>query len=299
MGEYLHRLAEGQLEMRPIIGITLSSDGGEADSLLPGRSLYYANRDYALAVEKAEAVPLFLPIVRDHQTLGEILSFIDGLLISGGGRPLPDEILREPQLPTLRKQNPERYDHDALLIAEALKRQMPVLGICRGAQMLNEVTGGTMYLRLSPWVEESAEHLQTLPGNQPCHRIRLEPGSKLAAIMGVQELWVNSFHVQAIKECGQGFAIVARAEDRVVEAIEATVHPFAIGVQFHPEKMIDQTPFQALFAAFRVAAGEYATRKAGSGSPGAWSRTQIPGSGVAIKPRESTHTSQRKQGGER
>ena len=219
--------------MLPIIGITLAFETTPENSLVPGADLYYTNREYARAVELAGAVPVMLPAVEDEAVLQGLLDHLDALVVTGGVRPLPKDMLAGSVLPGLKEQNPARYAYDYRLIAEALRRDMPVLGICRGHQMINEVTGGSLCLRLP----EPHPHRQTSPPVTPAHAVAIEPDTLVHRIVGQRRLPVNSLHLQAVKKAGPGMVVAARAEDGVVEAIESKNHSFVLGLQFHPEKM--------------------------------------------------------------
>lgn len=251
----------------PTIGITVSRDEGGADALLPGRPLVFTNEEYVQAVLLAGRSPSggVRPVLLPHLAEGApaeaarsgLLDLIDGLLVTGEARALPANVRAQPQLPTLFEQAPQRYRSDAAWIKGALARGTPVLGICRGAQMIGEVTGGSICLRLP---DGEVRHSQALPGDQPAHRIRVEPGTRLQDIVGSTELEVNSFHLQAVEQPGPGFVVSARAGDGAVEAIESTRHPFVLGVQFHPERMVRVEALQRIFLALLAAADEYARR---------------------------------------
>ncbi|HHY37298.1 MAG TPA: gamma-glutamyl-gamma-aminobutyrate hydrolase family protein, partial [Firmicutes bacterium] len=187
------------------------------------------------------------------------------IVTGGAGNSLPPASLQQPYLPGLREQNPERYVFDACLIKQALKLGMPLVGICRGNQMLNEVRGGTIYSRLQTEIPGSLRHNQDgrAPWGEPWHTLILDPTSELASIFGVHKVGVNSLHHQAIHKVGQGLRAVAYAPDGVVEAIESEEHPFVFGLQFHPEKMLGEPFANNFFQALREAALDYKKAKAG------------------------------------
>jgi putative glutamine amidotransferase len=134
---------------------------------------------------------------------------------------------------------------------------MPILAICRGAQALNIVRGGSLHQHL-PDLSEEIRHRQSIPGDRPSHEARLVPGSRLAAALGAEAdagadeptLGVNSFHHQAIERVGEGLAVSARAPDGTVEAIEDPGRPFLIGVQWHAEVLLDRPYESGLFRSF-------------------------------------------------
>ncbi|KYH33178.1 gamma-glutamyl-gamma-aminobutyrate hydrolase family protein [Neomoorella mulderi] len=239
--------------MLPIIGITVAFETILENSPVPGADLYYTNREYARAVELAGAVPVMLPAVKDETVLRGLLDRLDALVVTGGVRPLPKDMLAEPVLPGLKEQNPARYASDYRLIAEALRRDMPLLGICRGHQMINEVTGGNLCLRLP----EPHPHCQTSPPAAPAHAVEIEPDTLVHRIVGQRHLPVNSLHLQAVEKVGPGMIVAARAEDGVVEAIESKNHSFVLGLQFHPEKMTDESIYLNFFKALANQAKAY------------------------------------------
>lgn len=253
----------------PIIGITCSFDGGGHDALIPGRKLLLLGQEYTGAIEAAGGHAVVLPLARERAVAGEILDLLDGLLCPGNDLPLAERVATRPQLPDLRGQNPTRYDSDARWLTAALGRGMPVLGICRGMQMLNDVLGGTLHSRLYP-PEEKERHSQTLPGDRPWHDVEVEPGTLLHRLLGTQRLPVNSFHVQGVDRTGTGLRVSARAPDGAVEAIEGVEPAFVLGVQFHPERMLEAEPaLGGIVAGFIAAAAAYRfrnKRRAGCGS---------------------------------
>lgn len=215
--------------MRPRIGITCGF-AGERDPLA-------LDRDYADAVDRAGGVPLVVPPGVPGEALAETLEALDGLLFSGGPDVDPARFGEEP-LPGMGRIDPARDEAELFLARLGLEREMPLLGVCRGAQVLNIASGGDLYQDLPSQVEGVLKHVQQpTPMSYPTHRIRIEPGSLLARITGKVSLRVNSWHHQAIRRVAFGFVPTARTEDGVIEAIEKTGEPFILGVQFHPESM--------------------------------------------------------------
>ncbi len=237
MKEYLDNNLERRKNLRPIIGITCawsietwedSSDGG----------YYYVGKPYVEAVYKYGGIPLLITPQHkeaDIETLiDEILDNVDGLLFSGGGdarRFLSDE------LPTLEAQQPRRYYFEKNLMLQAWKRKMPVLGICRGHQMIAEVFEGS----ISKNTVEG--HKQNIPGYEPWHEITIDKESKIYDIISKDKWNVNSFHKQVIGDIPKGFKVTMMAENNIIEGIEALDNIFFLGVQFHPEELeqIDKT----------------------------------------------------------
>ncbi len=241
---------------KPIIGITPSFDRECDRPLISGRPLLYVTQENVRAIRAARGHAVILPTCLDDED--DLLDQLDGLLVTGTETPLPRRLRQRGQLPGLREQNPERYDSDSRWLRGALARRMPVLAICHGMQMLNDILGGSLWPRIFP-KNESERHAQTAPPDQPWHPLHVLPGSLLAASLGVTETMVNSFHVQAVRRPGDGVQVTGFSADGVVEAIECPGYPFVIGVQFHPERLVRSNPHMLnLFRAFVSAAAAYA-----------------------------------------
>jgi len=178
------------------------------------------------------------------------LDCIDGLLLTGGGD--IDPRLYDGNIETAEQVDRERDDFETALYHGAIRRGMPVLGICRGIQLINVIHGGTLKdLRHDP--EMAGRHGIGL-SSMTAHSITISSGSRLASILGSHQLEVNSFHGQAVDRLGQGLAVTARAPDGVVEAIERPGEPFVVCTQWHPEVPPQQT---AVFERFLEAARQY------------------------------------------
>lgn len=243
------------MDTRPIIGITPNYDGGDVEPLLPGKPLLFVHPDYLTAVTAAGALPLILPLCPREP--GPLLDRVDALLISGNEKPLPAAMRTGSEWPSLREQNPTRYASDVGWLKAALSRGMPVLGICRGMQVLNEVMGGSVENRAGT-TEPICGHHQSAPGHLPSHPLHVEPGSLLARLLGPGPVAVNSFHAQGISRVGNGLRVTGSAPDDVVEAVEAISGPFCLGLQFHPEKLIGtDARFLSIFKALAAAARAY------------------------------------------
>lgn len=236
---------------RPRIGITANqflTEGG----ILAGTKRQYVSDAYIQAILGAGGVPVVLPVVVDQEAIAEQADLVDGLLLSGGGDIQPQLFGEEPVC-QLGKVLPERDLHELSLVKIAVTAAKPILGICRGCQLLNIALGGSIYQHLSP-LETNLQHDQQSPGYYTGHTVILEAGSKLASLWGTVVM-TNSFHHQAIKVAAPGMNITARTKDGIVEAIEHDTAPFIVGVQWHPELMLDsQTNMLALFIAFVKAA---------------------------------------------
>ncbi|RDV84345.1 gamma-glutamyl-gamma-aminobutyrate hydrolase family protein [Ammonifex thiophilus] len=229
------------------IGITVGLDQDE--------SRYLSPRAYAEAVSRAGGLPLLLPPLPPGE-VPAVLRLVRGIVLSGGND-LDPVYFGEECLPLTRRIEPERDAFELALARLALHRRVPLLGICRGMQVLNVAAGGSLYQDLSLGIPNPLKHFQEAPRWYASHWVELLPGSRLARIMGgVTRLKTNSFHHQAVRQVAPGFKAVAWTSDGVVEAIEAEGEAFALGVQFHPETMIYKEPlFLRLFVALVQAAG--------------------------------------------
>lgn len=229
---------------KPLIGITVNRDYT--------RERYWLPAAYCHHVEKAGGVPLLLP-PSGAASLPALLSCLNGILLSGGGDINPLYFGEEPQ-PGLGDCDPRRDDWEMGLAREVLKRDLPLLGVCRGLQLLNVAAGGSMVQHLSgPGL---LQHMQKAPRCYPSHTVNVFPATRLARVVGEGHLAVNSFHHQASGRPAQCLTIAASASDGVVEALESHTHRFVLAVQWHPETL-DHPSTDALFTALIEAAAPF------------------------------------------
>ncbi|MDR1632827.1 MAG: membrane dipeptidase [Dysgonamonadaceae bacterium] len=192
---------------------------------------------YVNAVVKAGGTPVLIPLVTDKAVLENIISHIDGLILSGGGD-IHSSLFGEKLHPAVTDYKLERDMYDLALILSATERQMPVLGICRGHQVINVAFGGTLIQDIPSQIPGSKiVHNQAEAREIATHSVRINPESKLYQIVKQNDLQVNSFHHQAVKTVAPGFNAVAFSEDGLVEAIESGEGKTILGVQWHPETM--------------------------------------------------------------
>jgi putative glutamine amidotransferase len=227
--------------MGPMVGITL----GDGDQ--PG--LHALREDYVRSVERAGAIPVLLPPVRPEDTPA-ILDRLDGVVLSGGVDVDPVLYGQAPH-PKLGRVNRRRDDFELALAREALRRDVPLLAICRGHQVLNVATGGTLVQDIPSTVTGAVEHEGKGPRFRYAHRVDLEGPSLLRAILRRDSVSVNSLHHQAVERPGDGLVVSARCpEDGVVEGLEMPGRRFVVGVQWHPESFWNRPDsFQSLFSA--------------------------------------------------
>lgn len=223
--------------MKPIIGITC---GHTAKS--GGR--YYVNEPYVRCIEKAGGMPLLIPAMKDDLDIKGLLQSMDGILLPGGVDIDPVHFGEEP-LEGLGDVEPE-WDRLELFVARlALEWDLPILGICRGIQLLNVAAGGSLYQDISSQVNaQRIQHRQKAPRWYATHYISIEAGSILEQLWGRDEVRVNSFHHQAVRTLAPGFTVTAKSRDGIIEGVESHSHRFACGVQWHPELMVESHPEQ-------------------------------------------------------
>lgn len=224
-------LQKGALVMRPVIGITCDYDSNAGRSAL--------SDTYEKAIYHAGGLPVLLSISAVHVP-EETAYHLDGLLLSGGGDVNP-LLYGEMPKPKLGSVNPERDEQEIALCKAMETEKKPILGICRGAQVLNVAMGGTVYQDIFSEIafQNLMKHSQEAPRRMPSHMVELKQGSLLETVFGKRQLLVNSFHHQAVKDAAPNFSITAYANDGLPEAIEKITDAIAVGVQWHPECMFD------------------------------------------------------------
>lgn len=213
----------------PLVGITsvyLAGQDGE-----PARA--GVNMTYVEAVTAAGAIPVVLPPLADAQALAAYLDRLDGLVLVGG-RDIPPEAYGEEPGPTVVPMPRERWDFESALLRQWLATDKPVLGICLGSQLPNVVRGGTLIQDIPSEVGDEVVHSSRAGVH---HRVRIDPDSRLYRILGESEVDVWARHHQAVKTVGEGLTAVAHSDDGLVEATEIRDKPFAVFVQWHPERM--------------------------------------------------------------
>lgn len=212
----------------PVIGITGNFSEGNL-MLAPG---------YYTSVLKAGGIPFIIPPFEDEDVLVKLLDEIDGILLTGGADINPLFLHEEP-IKELHGINPHRDRQELLLTRLAANRQLPLLGICRGMQVMNAALGGVLYQDIHVQMEGvRIKHSQDLERSFASHTVKIEPDTLLEKILQADSVAVNSFHHQAVKEPAPGFKVSARAADGVIEAIESCAYKSMLGVQWHPECFI-------------------------------------------------------------
>ncbi|WP_438316421.1 gamma-glutamyl-gamma-aminobutyrate hydrolase family protein [Sporosarcina sp. FA9] len=233
---------------RPIIGVNCNFKPH-----LGEQGTFNLDRAYTQAVYDTGGIPQIIPLLPIKE-VEQLLDLYDGLLLTGGGGLLP-HIKEMDALPGLSDQNPMRHEFDLELVKVATKKGMPILGLCRGHQTINDANGGSI-MNLN-----SNKHLQKEKGNHVHHEIIVEPNSKLYECVEAVRIGVNSFHSQVIDKPGEGLSISSYSADGFVESIESEGESFIVGVQFHPEFMMENKAMSGIYESFIEASNVYKARK--------------------------------------
>jgi len=236
----------------PIIGLSASMLTIDTGRLL-GRERVFVGQDYIKAIVQAGGIPVVLPIIDSEEYAVRQLDLVDGLILSGGYDVDPNFFGEEPH-PLLEATYLQRDLHEMALLRHAYEKKMAVLGICRGMQLINVAFGGDLYQDLSDFEHKILQHNQNNNLHQGTHAVDLEKGTILEKVFKQKSIRTNSLHHQAVKVLADGFQVSARSRDGVIEAIEKNDYPFMLGLQWHPELMVEADPNTLdLFKAFMTA----------------------------------------------
>ena len=217
---------------KPLIGVTPAYDYENG--------VINCHKDYCEAINKSGGAAIIISGFQDDDILLEIFERCDGFLISGGPDADPKHY-GEKTLPFCGTISPYRDYLENFIIKKALECNKPILGICRGMQMLNVAAGGTLYqdIYMQNKDKEILQHSQEAPKWYPIHDIHIEKDSIIWKSFQADTFSVNSFHHQAVKDLAQDFKSTSHSSDGIIESIEHKNHKFAVGVQWHPERMIE------------------------------------------------------------
>lgn len=212
--------------MKPIIGIVpLVDDKKESLWMLPG---------YMNGVLAVGGIPVILPLTSDCSVISQLLDKVQGILLTGG-HDVDPRIYGEEPITKCGSACVERDSMEKELLDQALDRDMPVLGICRGIQFINAYLGGTLYQDLPTQFDSSVEHHMSPPYDVPVHSVSVLEDSGLYRLLNTDKLQVNSYHHQAIKDKADRLSVMAVSEDGLIEAVEMPDKKFVWAVQWHPE----------------------------------------------------------------
>ncbi len=245
--------------VKPIIGITPDFNPGNREDMGGKEPTYFLRARYLQAVQDAGGVPIVLPLVRGLTQQEFLLQRLDGLLVTGSGSDLAPELYGERQRYPFRRMSEERAQLELGLSKLAFGHGLPTLGICGGMQSMNVALGGSLIQDIPSQLVTRIQHRPTTSATKTAHLIHIEPNSLLRRIAKRASILVNSSHHQSIKSVPSSFQATAVAPDGVIEAIEASIHPFWLGVQWHPEYLYRKDAIQKrLFFALIKAARQFA-----------------------------------------
>jgi len=222
------------MNKRPVIGVTLDSEQSGGYSTYPW---YALRQNYADAIIAAGGLPVALP--HDAALAPDYLDQLDALVVTGGAFDVDPVLYGEGERHATVMLKEGRTAAELALTRGALERNLPVLGICGGQQLLAVALGGTLIQHIPDSIADPLEHEQTNPRHEPGHQVAIVPGTLLHRIAGASEMRVNSAHHQAVRDPGPHAIIDALAPDQVIEGIEDPRYRFCLGVQWHPEFFID------------------------------------------------------------
>lgn len=220
----------------------------EATNIINERNAEFAPDPAIQAVTKSGGIPIILPSI-DPEDAPSYVDLFDGLLMLGGFDIDPTFFNEEPHY-NLGETYRKRDLFEIALLKAAIKAGKPVMGICRGMQVINVALGGTLYQDLSEDPQAKLKHNQQAPGNLPTHHVNIQSGSMLSSLIG-ERSYVNSRHHQALHQLAPSLQTVAKSDDGVIEAVESKLNAQILGVQWHPENMFKHNQeSQALFTNF-------------------------------------------------
>ena len=231
---------------QPLIGITCSQK-----SISHQRTDSFLHDEYSEAVALAGGLPLLIPVSFPVKDLPTLLSRLDGVLLSGGGDIAPALSGNEND-PYSSHISASRDALELKIVEIAVTRDLPLLGICRGCQILNVALGGSLYTDIDAQYPTSIRHSQSAARSPAylAHEVKIMPDSVLASILKQPTLPVNSRHHQAVRQLAPGFLVTAQASDGLIEAIEFAGKRFCLGVQWHPESLQSSEAQRRIFEVF-------------------------------------------------
>lgn len=243
---------------RPIIGITT-----QTLEAIPGElpRCWVMSQRYVDVLTSVGAIPWVIPLSHDMSTLRAVYERLDGIFLPGGVDVDPDQY-RESRLPACGVTDADRDRVEVALVQWAMAERKPVLAVCRGVQVLNVASGGTLYQDLAEWCDAAIKHdywpSEVRQRQDLVHDVSIEEGTQLASIIGAGATIVNSMHHQGIKTLAPGLVVNARAPDGLIEGVEGRDDGYLIGVQWHPEELVETDPaMRRLFASFIESASAF------------------------------------------
>ncbi|MFZ3090071.1 MAG: TIGR02266 family protein [Nitrospirota bacterium] len=237
MFQSLVEVSARYIERMPVIGITVDYEHPTARSKDKKEPYLFLKEAYVNAIEENGGIPLLLPITAGSELIEKYMEMIDGLLITGGNFDIDPRYYGEEASQKLGEIKEERTGFEMALAKIALDKDMPVLGICGGMQLLNVLAGGALYQDIPTQLRGAINHQQKAPKDNTSHSVKITNNSRLHKIVMKDSIMVNSSHHQGVKIYGKVLLGSAVSEDGLIEAIESPNHRFVIGVQWHPEAL--------------------------------------------------------------
>lgn len=228
---------------KPLIGITTYNSVNKFD-----RDIAAVQHTYIRAVAQGGGIPVLIPAILDEKNRMELYSRLQGVLFSGGGD-ISLKYFKGEDHPKISGVDEDRDVTELTLLKQSVEDGKPFLAICRGIQVMNVALGGTLYTHIPDQVKTGLQHDQD-EFTTLAHPVNLHEDSRMAEIFGETLLRVNSLHHQGLKDVASTLRAVGYAPDGVIEAVELPSHPYAIGVQWHPEWLTDQPVMRRLFKSF-------------------------------------------------
>ncbi|MEE2694978.1 MAG: gamma-glutamyl-gamma-aminobutyrate hydrolase family protein [Pseudomonadota bacterium] len=220
---------------KPIIGITMDEEEKQTYSQYPW---YAARKNYAESIHIAGGVSIFLP--NNLKAIKQYLSVIHGLVVTGGDFDIDPRIYGEKKVNPKVSTKKERTDFEIQMTKQALRNNLPVLGICGGQQLINVALGGSLIQHIPDTLVTNINHEQVNPRHEPSHYVSIKEGTLLFNIVKKPKMFVNSAHHQAVDKLGKNLIASAFSDDGIIEGIESNIFSYCLGIQWHPEFLIDE-----------------------------------------------------------
>lgn len=238
----------------PLIGITADLAGPPQPSShgAGGEPTIFLPRRYCRAVENNGGMPILLPFTRSRAHMRQLISRLDGLLISGGNFDIHPRYYGEKPIKDVGAIKEERTEFELEMTQLALEQDLPLLGICGGAQAINVALGGSLYQDIATQAPHADQHEQGAKKEIGGHKVIIARGTRLEKILRQRTLEVNTTHHQAVKKIGKGLVANATAEDGLIEGVESPRHSFVLGVQWHPEVLAPRRVAQRRIFSFFI-----------------------------------------------
>jgi putative glutamine amidotransferase len=237
--------------VKPVIGLTTYYEDK------PRRTLTSVSNNYINSVINAGGLPIMIPITNDDWNINKYIDMLDGILFTGG-EDISPILFGENPLKQVTYISTDRDTHEIAMFKKAYEKNIPILGICRGIQLMNVAQGGTLYQDIDAQIQGALGHgPMENPVNELYHTVSIQKESILFNIFQTDELKVNSFHHQSIKDLGSDLKVTALSTEGIIEGVESCQKDFVVGVQWHPEDLTAKYPlFLKLFQQFILACGK-------------------------------------------